>query len=738
MIQPAPESRPEESPSQAAEGELQLKVAESASRDVGRAIARLDPADLRKLGRNIGEPIAIMGARRTVCRAMPAFADDRGKGLVMIDGITRENAGVGLDDSVTIEPCDLPVAETVTLTPLQDGLSKRDTPYIGSLLDGITVTRGNRLRAQLFGSRSIDFHVEQVSPGPSAVIQPGTVLKVPEPKANRKQDNKAGSKLSYEDIGGLKPQIARIREMIELPLRFPEVFQKLGIDPPKGVLMHGPPGCGKTLIAKTIAQECDAAFFSISGPEIHQKLVGQSEGNLRKVFDEAGKHPSAIIFIDEIDSIAPKREDSQQEVERRVVAQLLTLMDGLKGRRNVIVIAATNLPNHIDPALRRPGRFDREITINIPDLHGRREILEVHSRGMPLDDSVELYSLAEVTHGYVGADLAALCREAAMACLRQVLPDIDFQTGSIPYERITGLKVTREHFDQALHEVEPSAVREVFVEVPNVSWDDIGGLAEVKARLIEAVEWPLQHAELFEQAGIRPSRGILLAGPPGVGKTMLAKAVATQTRANFISIKGPELMSKYVGESERGLRDLFRKARQASPCIMFFDEVDAILASRGETASSHRVSENLLSQFLAEMDGVEELRGVLILGATNRLTAIDPAARRPGRFDHIIEFGLPDFESREAIFAVHTARLPLAPDTDRQTLCQDLAQRMDHASGAEIAEVCRRAALAAIRRAVDSTDPATSRVCVHPDDFMTNPDSNHRTEAGLNHERQHL
>jgi transitional endoplasmic reticulum ATPase len=500
----------------------------------------------------------------------------------------------------------------------------------------------------------------------------------------------------YEDIGGLKPQLHRIREMIELPLRYPEVFERLGIDAPKGVLLHGPPGCGKTLIARAIAHETEANFFAVSGPEIIHKFYGESEAHLRKIFEEATRQGPSIIFLDEIDAIAPRREQVVGEVEKRVVAQLLALMDGLNKRQNVIVIGATNIPNALDPALRRPGRFDREISIPIPDRRGRLDILEIHSRGMPLKPDVDMDRLAEITHGFVGADLEALCREAAMICLRDILADLDFSLAKIPYERLAKLEVRMDHFLSALREVEPSAIREVFVEVPNVRWSDVGGLARLKQRLLEAVEWPLRYATLYEQAGVRPPKGILLSGPPGCGKTLLAKAIATESQVNFISVKGPALLSKYVGESERQVRDIFRKARQAAPCIIFFDELDALMPARGGAVSDTPVTDRVLSQFLAELDGIEELKGVLVLGATNRLDRLDPAVLRPGRFDEVVEIPPSEEPERREIFEVHLRGKPVAQDVK----ISDLAAQSAGFTGAQIASVCNLAALRAVRRAV--------------------------------------
>jgi len=562
------------------------------------------------------------------------------------------------------------------------------------LLDGLPLQEGNRIRATLFGSRWADFKVESTTPKGPVLINPTTQLVVGKTELPGESVARA---TSYEDIGGLKPQLQRIREMIELPLRYPEVFERLGIDAPKGVLLHGPPGCGKTLIARSIAHETEANFFSVSGPEIIHKFYGESEAHLRKIFEEATRKGPSIVFLDEIDAIAPRRENVVGDVEKRVVAQLLALMDGLAKRQHLIVIAATNLPNLLDPALRRPGRFDREIAIPIPDRHGREEILAIHSRGMPLAENVGLAHLAGITHGFVGADLEALCREAAMICLRRIMPDIDFALARIPYEQLTKLEVQMDDFLDALREVEPSAIREVFVEVPDVGWEDVGGLAPVKERLVEAVEWPLEHPDLFAQAGIRPPKGILLSGPPGCGKTLLAKAVAHESQVNFISVKGPALLSKYVGESEKGVREVFRKAKQAAPCIVFFDEIDALVPVRSAGASDSHVAERVLSQFLAELDGVEELKAVLVLGATNRLDLLDPAILRPGRFDEVVEIPLPDEESRRQIFEVHLRNKPLAPGTS----AADLASRTADFSGAEIQAVCAKAALRAVRRAVE-------------------------------------
>lgn len=676
---------------------LKLKVTEALSKDVSRAVARMGPEDLEKLQLAIGDTVEIAGKRQTVCRAMPAYKELRGQSRLQLDGITRENAGAGIDEFVMVRRISCAPAERVVLAPTSVTIADRDLKYIGNLLDGLSVVQGDRIRATLFGSRSADFKVESTIPKGPVIINPTTQLTI-----GKAQEQPEAGTIAYEDIGGLKSQLQRIREMIELPLRYPEVFDRLGIGAPKGVLLHGPPGCGKTLIARAIAHETEANFFSVSGPEVIHKFYGESEAHLRKIFEEAGRKGPSIIFLDEIDAIAPKREQVVGDVEKRVVAQLLALMDGLAKRQNLIVIAATNLPNVLDPALRRPGRFDREIAIPIPDRNGRLEILEIHSRGMPLAQDVDLNHMAEITHGFVGADLEALCREAAMICLRRIMPDIDFALSSLPYEQIAKLEVRMDDFVGALKDVEPSAVREVFVEVPDIRWDDVGGLSEVKARLIEAVEWPLRYGHLFEQAGVKPPKGILISGPPGCGKTLLAKAVANESKVNFISVKGPALLSKYVGESERGIRDVFRKARQAAPCIMFFDEIDALLPTRSSGSSDSHVSERVLSQFLAELDGIEELRGVLVLGATNRVDMLDPAVIRPGRFDEIVEIPLPNQDDRREIFAIHLKKKPLAPGLDFSFL----VERSDGFSGAEIASVCNIAALRAVRRAIDGVEAA--------------------------------
>ncbi len=672
---------------------LKLKVTEALPKDVGRALVRIDPEDIQKLQVQIGDTVEVAGKRKTICKAMPAYKEQRGQSRIQMDGITRENAGAGLDEFVMIRKIDCRSAKSVVIAPINTAPTDRDLKYIGSLLDGLPVQKGDRLRAVLFGSRSADFKVEGTTPQGAVIIEPATHLVI-----GKTQEEDSSRKISYEDVGGLKTQLQRIREMIELPLRYPEVFERLGIDAPKGVLLHGPPGCGKTLIARAIAHETEANFFSVSGPEIIHKFYGESEAHLRKIFEDAARKGPSIIFLDEIDAIAPKRERVVGDVEKRVVAQLLALMDGLNRRQNLIVIAATNIPNALDPALRRPGRFDREITIPIPDRNGRLEILEIHSHGMPLASDVEMSHLAGITHGFVGADLEALCREAAMICLRRIITDIDFSLTSIPYEQLAKLEVHMDDFLVALRDVEPSAIREVFVEVPDVRWEDIGGLTSVKERLVEAVEWPLKYPHLFEKAGIKPPKGILLSGPPGCGKTLLAKAVANESQVNFISVKGPAILSKFVGESEREVREVFHHARQAAPCIMFFDEIDALVPTRSGSSTDSHVTERVLSQFLAEFDGIDELKGVLVLGATNRPDMLDPAVLRPGRFDELVEIPTPNQKDREEIFKVHLRGKPLASVIDPA----DLAARTEGLSGAEVASICSKAARLAVRRAVET------------------------------------
>ena len=690
-----------------------LRVAEALPKDVGRGLARLDPQDLKQLGASIGDVVKISGTQSTVARAMPAHLAQRGQGLIQMDGILRRNAGAGLDERVTVRRVEVQPARTVVLAPveaLRTSSGTSQTRYLATLLDGIPVTPDDRVRTNLFGTRAQSFNVVETVPAGPVLISPSTTIRLASEGAKRERGT-----VTYEDIGGLRRETRRIREMIELPLRYPEVFERLGIDPPKGVLLHGPPGCGKTLIARAVAHETSAHFVHINGPEVIDKWYGASEAQLRNIFEDARRHAPAIIFIDEIDAIAPKREEmsGDRQVERRVVAQLLALMDGLESRGEVIVIAATNIPNTLDPALRRPGRFDREIVIAAPDKEGRREILDIHTRGMPLPEEVDLDRLAAITHGFVGADLAALCREAAMNALRQLMPDIDFAEANIPYEKLMALEVKMHDFQAALAEVEPSALREVFTEIPDVGWADVGGLEEVKRHLIEAVEWPLRHGVLFKHAGMRPPKGILLHGAPGTGKTLLAKALAKESESNFIAVKGPQLLSMWVGESERGVREVFRKARQAAPCIIFFDEIDALAPRRGGRGDT-QVVERVVSQLLTEMDGIEELRDVFVLAATNRLDIVDQALLRPGRFDVLVELPAPDHDARLAILKIHTRGMPLTDDVN----LEDMAVATDGLVGADIEGLCRRAALSAIRAFLEGDDSAVEALFVRDRDFQ--------------------
>ncbi len=675
-----------------------LKVKESMQKDAGKGLARMMPADMRALGLSEGQIVEIEGKRCTAARLLSCDSDaaegGTTSGFIQIDGIIRENAGVAIDDKVSVRRTDHHFAGSVTLRPLTSTplLEKeRDAAYIRSLLEGMPVRQDDRVRTNLFGTRICDFRVTDTTPDGTVIVSKSTYVNVEKQVEAAKR-----TRVTYEDIGGLGPQIQRIREMIELPLRFPQVFDRLGVQPPKGVLLYGPPGTGKTVIAKAVASETDVYFTHISGPEIIGKFYGESEERLRNVFEDAQAHAPAIIFIDEIDAIAPKREEmgGEKQVERRVVAQLLALMDGLESRGQLIVIGATNIPNTLDPALRRPGRFDREIAIPIPDRTGRLEILTIHTRGMPLAADVDLRRIAEMTHGYVGADLEALAKEAAMASLRELLPEIDMEMEEVPYERLLAMEVTMAHFLEAFKEVDPSAIREVFVEVPDVAWDDIGGLDGIKETLQDAVLWPIQQEELFERYDIAPPKGIMLHGPSGTGKTLLAKALAHESGVNFIAVKGPALMSKYVGESERAIRDVFRTAKQAAPSILYFDEIESIVPVRGrENGSGSGFTERVISQFLAEMSGIEELKGVVVLATTNRIDLVDPSLLSGGRFDLVLELPLPDERTRERIFHIHLRKKALARDVSLSAL----ARLTDGRTGGDIAFVCRKAAMLAVK-----------------------------------------
>ena len=668
-----------------------IKVKEAKHRDTGRGIARIDPDITEQLGITPGDVVIITGKKKTACIAWPGYPEERGQGTIRIDGTTRRNAGVSIDDKVTIKKAVAKRAERITVAPTEELRIIGGEEYLSHILEGRVVTRGDIIELNLMG-RKVDFVVTKLSPASEiGIIDNGTEIVISEKPA--KAEMQKIPRVTYEDIGGLNEEIKQVREMIELPLKHPELFEKMGVEAPKGVLLHGPPGTGKTLIAKAVANESNANFFTLSGPEIMSKFYGQSEENLRKIFDEAIENAPSIIFIDEIDSIAPKREETHGDVERRVVAQLLAIMDGLEERGKVIVIGATNRINAIDPALRRPGRFDREIEIGIPDRKGRREILEIHTRGMPLADDVDLDKLADMTHGYSGADLAALCKEAAMRVLRKVLPEIDLEADSIPAEVLNKLEATSKDFYEAFKSLTPSAMREVVIEAPNIKWSDIGGLDDVKQELQEAVEWPMKYNEVFLHMDATPPKGILLYGPPGTGKTLLAKAVATESEANFISVKGPEFISKWVGESEKAVRETFRKARQAAPCVIFFDELDAIAPSRGSMAGDSHVTERVISQLLTELDGLEELKDVTVIAATNRPDIIDSALLRPGRFDKLLYVKTPDEKARKEIFKVHLRKKPLAKDVD----IDDLAKKTEGYTGADIAAVCNQAVMIGIR-----------------------------------------
>ncbi len=682
------------------EDDVILKVAEALQQDVGHGKARIDSYTRKKIAVSTGDILSISGKKNTAAIVWRAMPDDDGEDIIRIDGIVRRNAGVSLGDKVIIKKVEPRPAEKIIMAPV---ISEYHKVQFGHGIEhvvkkgilGRPVTRGDSVIVPgiaLFGD-SLPFSIANTMPKGIVQVTDETEVVVREESV---KEIETLPRITYEDIGGLKNELQKVREMIELPLKHPEMFDRLGIEPPKGVLLHGPPGTGKTLIAKAVANESGANFHSILGPEIMSKFYGQSEENLRKTFEEAQKDAPSIVFIDEIDSIAPKREEVTGEVERRVVAQLLTLMDGLKGRGKVIVIAATNRPDAVDSALRRPGRFDREIVIGVPDRNGRKEILHVHTRSMPLSKDFDIDYLANVTHGFVGADLAALAREAAMRTLRRYLPNIDLEK-PIPAETLESMEVTMSDFKNALKGIEPSALREVFTETPNVKWDDVGGLEDVKQKLKEAVEWPLKNPGSFKRLGIKPPRGLLLFGAPGTGKTMLAKAVATESEGNFISVKGPELISKWVGESEKGLREVFKKAKQASPCIVFLDELDAIAPMRGWGGGESHVTGRMVNQLLTSMDGIEVLENVVVIGATNRPDILDRALLRAGRFDRLLLVPVPDKNARFKILKVHTKNMPL-----KDVSLQELASKTDGYVGADIESLCREAAIVSLRENINA------------------------------------
>ena len=674
---------------------LSLKVAEAEQRDVGRKIVRIDPEIAERLNITSGDSLELSSlGKKTSVLNWPARESDRGKGLIRIDGYTRNKLDVGINDQVEVKKVISKDAKSITFAPTEPLRIVGAEEYLSEYLNGQLMTKGDTIPLNVMGQR-IDLVVISTNPSGPVIINDSTNITVSEESAKAVQVSKEGGvpSITYEDIGGLGNAVERVREMIELPLRHPELFKRLGVEAPKGVLLHGPPGTGKTLIAKAIASETNANFYTIGGPEIMSKYYGESEEKLRNVFQQAEQNAPSIIFIDEIDSIAPKREEVSGEVERRIVAQLLSLMDGMSTRGKVVVIGATNRINAIDPALRRPGRFDREIEIGVPDRNGRLEILQIHTRGMPIAKDVNLEKLADISHGFVGADLQALAKEAAIRALRRVLPEVDLSSESIPADTLRKIIVTMQDFMDVIKEMEPSAMREVFVEVPDVKWEDIGGLSTIKQELQEAVEWPLKYQRLFTHADAVPPKGVLLYGPPGTGKTLIAKAAANESEANFISIKGPELLSKWVGESEKGVREVFRKARQAAPCIIFFDEIDAIAPRRGRDFGDTHVTERLISQLLTELDGLEILTNVIVIGATNRPDIIDPALLRPGRFDRLLYVPPPDRDSRIQIIKIHTRKKPLADDVN----VEQLADHTEGYTGADIASLSSAAVMLALR-----------------------------------------
>jgi len=710
---------------------VRLKVGELTERgDFGRGIVRISAKDMKNIGISEGDIVEIEGKRKTAAIAVRAYPADVGLEVIRMDGLARRNCGSGISEAVKIRKADAKEAKTVTIAPARGGiiihmggnLLKQNIlmrPLMtGDVIIPNPIVQDRRsqtsLIEQFFGMEFGEFFFTPFGEEKFVVVKtdPKGVVRVTRatevellPQATAPMEEEKIPEVTYEDLGGLHDEIQKVREMIELPLKHPELFERLGIEPPKGILLHGPPGTGKTLLAKAVANESGAHFFLINGPEIMSKFYGESEENLRKIFEQAEKNAPSIVFIDEIDAIAPKREEVKGEVEKRVVSQLLTLLDGLKSRGKIMVIGATNIPNSLDPALRRPGRFDREIELGVPNKAGRKEILQIHTRGMPLSKDVDIENIADITHGYVGADISALCKESAMSTLRRLLPDLGVMKEDNPLsqEVLKKLIVTKEDFDHALKMVEPSAMREVLIEIPKVKWDDIGGLERVKKLLKEAVEWPLKYPDSFKRLGIEPPKGILLFGPPGCGKTLLAKAIANESGANFISVKGPELLSMWVGESERHIRDVFRRAKQVAPSIIFFDEVDALVPKRGIGSDSH-VTERVVSQLLAEISGLEELHDVVVVAATNRPDIVDPALLRPGRFDRQILVPTPDEKARLEIFRVHTKEMPLAKDID----IVEFAKDTEGYSGADIEALIREAALFAMRKDIASKEVTKS------------------------------
>ena len=688
-----------------------LKINEIPQQHVGKGRAIIDPKIIEDQNWNIGQILELTYNKKTYVKLWPALPQEYGTGIIKIDGVTRQNIGAGIDDKISIKSVEATNAEQITLSPTEkittDGLQEY---MIYNYLNHV-FTNGDSISLNTQVGNKIQFVITNTKPSKPVIVTEKTIFKL---GSLTKAVDASVPRITYDELGGLKSEVQKIREMVELPMRHPELFDKIGVEAPKGVLLYGPPGTGKTLLAKAVAGETNAHFISLSGPEIMGKHYGESEERIREIFTQAEENSPSIIFIDEIDSIAPKRDEVSGELEKRIVSQLLTLMDGMKSRGKVVVIAATNRPDSIDPALRRPGRFDREVEIGIPDDEGRFDILSIHTRGMPIDKKVNLKQISKTTHGFVGADLEVLSKEAAMRSLRRILPEIDLDEDKISSEILQKIEITSDDFREALKEVRPSALREVQVQIPDVSWDDVGGLDELKDELREAVEWPIKHKEAYDYVNVETPKGVLLHGPPGTGKTLIAKALAKMTESNFISIKGPELLSKWVGESEKGVREIFRKARQAAPCIIFLDEVDALVPRRGSGNSDSHVTENIVSQILTEIDGLEELHNVLIIGATNRLDIVDEALLRPGRFDRIIEVGNPDSKGRKHIFEIHTKKKPLESNVD----IKKLVEITDGFSGAEIASITNRAALVALKRYVSGKSQNIKEIKITQQDLI--------------------
>jgi transitional endoplasmic reticulum ATPase len=691
--------------------EIILKIEESPQQHIGRGRAIIDPKIIEDQKWNTGQILELTYNKKTHVKLWPGAPEEYGSGIIKIDGMTRQNIGAGIGDKISLKTVEVVNAEQIVLSPTEKITAEGLQDYmIYNYLNHVFTTGDSiSLNTQMGGK--VQFIITSTKPSKPVLVTENTVFKL---GAMTKAVDSSVPRITYDELGGLKNEVQKIREMVELPMRHPELFEKIGVEAPKGVLLYGPPGTGKTLLAKAVAGETNAHFISLSGPEIMGKHYGESEERIREIFTQAEENAPSIIFIDEIDSIAPKRDEVSGELEKRIVSQLLTLMDGMKSRGKVVVIAATNRPDSIDPALRRPGRFDREIEIGIPDDEGRFDILSIHTRGMPINKKVNLKQISKTTHGFVGADLEALSKEAAMRSLRRILPEIDLDEEKISSEILQKIQITSDDFREALKEVSPSALREVQVQIPDVSWDDVGGLDELKEELKEAVEWPIKYKDAYDYVDVESPKGILLHGPPGTGKTLIAKALAKMTESNFISIKGPELLSKWVGESEKGVREIFRKARQAAPCIIFLDEVDALVPRRGSGGSNSHVTENVVSQILTEIDGLEELNNVLIIGATNRLDIVDEALLRPGRFDRIIKVSNPDTKGRKHIFEIHTKNKPL----DNDVKISEIVRLTDDFSGAEIAAVANRAAITALKRYVGGKTKNVKEIKISQQDLV--------------------